>query len=289
MITHLAALCVAFFGFLLLVSCQALPLSSEVSLTVPPHGLPNPAAVHCTEQGGTYEIVNELNGGQSGLCHFPDGSQCEGWAFYRGDCLPGGGQPNPESDMNTRESPAITSPQPISAWVGSIHSAAGQFDDFFELAPPGTGSLGLAGKNAELEAEIVALRDASGNREMVFVWGDLVCAVPDYGGCQIRVNKLRAGAFQPEAEPVKGWRGTIQCAYFNSTPDQVCGNAFVLEGAFPVQYGIWSDDPILLSQIELLRDSSQPVLVSGQLLSGVPDVNGNQIQVDQLEILEPES
>jgi putative hemolysin len=51
-------------------------------------GLANPASVHCIESGGTLEIVTGDDGGQFGMCVFPDGSQCEEWAFYRGDCAP---------------------------------------------------------------------------------------------------------------------------------------------------------------------------------------------------------
>jgi putative hemolysin len=49
-------------------------------------GLPNPAAVYCQEQGYTYEIRTAADGSQSGACIFPDGSECDGWAFYRGEC-----------------------------------------------------------------------------------------------------------------------------------------------------------------------------------------------------------
>lgn len=51
--------------------------------------LPNPAAAFCEEQGGTSEIVTAADGSQSGVCHFTDGSVCDEWAFFRGDCAPG--------------------------------------------------------------------------------------------------------------------------------------------------------------------------------------------------------
>ena len=51
--------------------------------------LPNPASVYCEEQGGTSEIVTAADGSQSGVCHFTDGSVCDEWAFFRGDCAPG--------------------------------------------------------------------------------------------------------------------------------------------------------------------------------------------------------
>jgi putative hemolysin len=55
-------------------------------------GMPNPASVHCDEEGGKLEIRDEA-GGEVGYCIFDDGSECEEWAFYRGDCAPGGSTP----------------------------------------------------------------------------------------------------------------------------------------------------------------------------------------------------
>ena len=62
--------------------------------------LPNPASVYCEQQGYTVEIRTASDGSQSGFCTFPDGSECEEWAFYRGECKPagaGGSLPNPAS------------------------------------------------------------------------------------------------------------------------------------------------------------------------------------------------
>lgn len=46
-------------------------------------GLANPASVYCTESG--YQLVYSrdmyLND-----CVFPDGTKCEEWAFFRGEC-----------------------------------------------------------------------------------------------------------------------------------------------------------------------------------------------------------
>ena len=51
--------------------------------------LANPASVYCEEQGGTLEIRTDAEGGQAGYCLFDDGSECEEWAYYRGECQPG--------------------------------------------------------------------------------------------------------------------------------------------------------------------------------------------------------
>jgi putative hemolysin len=49
-------------------------------------GLANPASVYCEEQGYTLEIRTDEQGSQYGFCVFPDGSECEEWAFFRGEC-----------------------------------------------------------------------------------------------------------------------------------------------------------------------------------------------------------
>jgi putative hemolysin len=49
-------------------------------------GMPNPASVNCTKHGGTLKIETAKDGGQVGICIFPDGKQCEEWAFMRNEC-----------------------------------------------------------------------------------------------------------------------------------------------------------------------------------------------------------
>ena len=49
----------------------------------------NPASVYCEQQGGVVEIRTDAQGGQSGVCVFADGSECDEWAFFRGECQPG--------------------------------------------------------------------------------------------------------------------------------------------------------------------------------------------------------
>jgi len=48
----------------------------------------NPASVYCEDNKGRLEIrTNEQ--GQYGVCIFSDNSECEEWAYYRGECKPG--------------------------------------------------------------------------------------------------------------------------------------------------------------------------------------------------------
>jgi len=49
-------------------------------------GLANPASVNCIDKGYEFEIRTNQDGSQYGVCMFPDGSECEEWAYYRGEC-----------------------------------------------------------------------------------------------------------------------------------------------------------------------------------------------------------
>jgi putative hemolysin len=48
--------------------------------------LANPASVFCGEHRGKLEIKTDSTGGQYGICIFSDGSSCEEWAYFRGEC-----------------------------------------------------------------------------------------------------------------------------------------------------------------------------------------------------------
>lgn len=54
-------------------------------------GIPNPASEHCVDEGGRLDIREDAGGGEYGVCMFDDGSECEEWAFHRGECRPGSG------------------------------------------------------------------------------------------------------------------------------------------------------------------------------------------------------
>ncbi|HOV47271.1 MAG TPA: DUF333 domain-containing protein [Anaerolineae bacterium] len=55
----------------------------------PGSGIANPASVYCEEHGGKVDIRTAEDGSQTGICVFEDHSECEEWAFYRGECQPG--------------------------------------------------------------------------------------------------------------------------------------------------------------------------------------------------------
>lgn len=50
----------------------------------------NPASAFCEEQGYESRIITSPDGSQRGICIFPDGTSCDEWAYFRGECEPGG-------------------------------------------------------------------------------------------------------------------------------------------------------------------------------------------------------
>jgi putative hemolysin len=65
---------------LAIAGCSSRPDASQIA---------NPASEYCTEQGGTLDIRQDAGGGQVGYCQFDDGTECEEWSYFRGDCRPG--------------------------------------------------------------------------------------------------------------------------------------------------------------------------------------------------------
>ena len=68
----------------LLIGCA--PSGGEATPTSKPGGLPNPASKYCIDQGYELEIRTDEEGNQYGVCIFPDGSECEEWEYFRGEC-----------------------------------------------------------------------------------------------------------------------------------------------------------------------------------------------------------
>ncbi len=54
-----------------------------------PIGMPNPASEFCIKKGGKLKIERDEQGNQFGICHLPDGTVCEEWKFFKGECGPG--------------------------------------------------------------------------------------------------------------------------------------------------------------------------------------------------------
>ena len=56
------------------------------SADAPNTTLANPASTNCIAKGGTLDIRNDSSGGQVGYCTLANGTVCEEWALYRGEC-----------------------------------------------------------------------------------------------------------------------------------------------------------------------------------------------------------
>ena len=76
-------LSLAFVALLLLCGCTNQPTGSSQTQ------MANPASVKCVQDGGLDKLLYGPDGGQYALCLFPDGSVCEEWAYYRGECSKG--------------------------------------------------------------------------------------------------------------------------------------------------------------------------------------------------------
>jgi putative hemolysin len=72
-------------------AATATKVATEVATPAVPAqstGLANPASVYCGQVGGKTEIKKDATGAEYGICTFPNGSSCEEWALYRGECTP---------------------------------------------------------------------------------------------------------------------------------------------------------------------------------------------------------
>ncbi len=73
--------CVAAAVFMLLAGCDLRDALGPERI-----GIANPASVYCVQSGYRLEIRTGADGGQHGACLFPDGTECEEWAFFRNEC-----------------------------------------------------------------------------------------------------------------------------------------------------------------------------------------------------------
>jgi putative hemolysin len=99
--TLLAIFCLLITGCALVTSQAADDVDLIEPTTQPTMStLPNPASSYCQQQGYQAEIRTAADGSQAGFCFFPDGSECDEWAYYRGECSPAsqaGSMNNPAS------------------------------------------------------------------------------------------------------------------------------------------------------------------------------------------------
>ena len=180
-------------------------LMALTACTATQANMPNPASVYCEQNGNTLEIQTAADGSQSGICIFPDGSTCDEWAYFRGECGPAA-QTSPTPAMTVEATaragggarknnasggymPPGTSEE-IADWRGVIKSTepGAQYDDYFELWTNGQIIyFGIDSMDPAVQAQIEALRDSG---KIVHLYGTLFSNVPDYNGSQVQVDRI---------------------------------------------------------------------------------------------------
>ncbi len=112
---------------MMLASCtapQTPPTPVPVSTEMPQANMPNPASVYCEQQGNKLEIRTAADGSQSGVCIFPDGSECDEWAYFRGECVPPI-QSEPTSSSTEFPTPFPIDPADYQGWWTYTHAVYG--------------------------------------------------------------------------------------------------------------------------------------------------------------------
>ena len=61
--------------------------------------LANPAAEYCKKMNNRYEIRAAADGSQYGVCILPEGTECDEWAYYRGECPASAKSGTPSPDL----------------------------------------------------------------------------------------------------------------------------------------------------------------------------------------------
>jgi putative hemolysin len=190
-----------------LTACTGLQLKTPESAAtvIPQVSIPNPASVYCEQNGNKLEIQTAVDGSQNGVCVFPDGSTCDEWAYFRGECSPAPQKsPTPAivvevtstaSGGNTEENasggympPGAT--EEFADWWGVIKSnePGAEYDDCFERQDLGQIIyFGIDSRDPAVESKIVALRDSG---KIVHLYGTLVSNVPDCNGSQVQVERI---------------------------------------------------------------------------------------------------
>jgi putative hemolysin len=178
------------------IAPQTQAASEPAATDMPQANMPNPASVYCTQNGNKLEIHNAADGSQSGVCVFPDGSACDEWAYYRGECGPAA-QKSPTPVMTVEATidasggymPPGTTDE-IADWRGVIKSTepGAQYDDYFELWTNGQIIyFGIDSTDLTVKSQIEALRDSG---KIVHLYGTLFSNVPDYNGSQIQADRI---------------------------------------------------------------------------------------------------
>lgn len=291
----------------------SMTLTACIVEKTPPTGaseLANPASVYCTQQGNKHEIRTAEGGGQTGVCIFADNTECDEWAYFRGECGPKSQtSPTPAETIAATTQPSGGGPgggettgegasggfmpegtsEEFADWWGVINStpSGAQYDDYFERRDLEQQYIyfGIDSMDPAVQAQIDAVRDSG---KIVHLYGTLFSNVPDYNGSQVQVKRIEVledasgGYMAPgTSEEFADWWGVINSTPYGAQYDDYFERQD-LGGT--ILFGIDSMDPAIQAQIDAVRDSGKIVHLYGTLFSNVPDYNGSQIVVDRLEV-----
>ncbi len=178
---------------------------SQTTGTEMPPSMPNPASVYCEENGNKLEIQTSGDGSQSGICVFPDGSTCDEWDYFRGECgsseqiLPNASIPDDATQQESNDEAgenasggymAPGTSEEIADWWGVIKStpSGAEFEDYFERQDMGQSIyFGIDSMDPAVKSQIEELHDTG---KIVHLYGTLFSNVPDYNGSQILVDRI---------------------------------------------------------------------------------------------------
>lgn len=200
-----------FFTFTIILLALAACTAPQVQTpkpavtSTPPVNMPNPASVYCAQHGNKLEIHTATDGSQSGVCVFPDGSTCDEWSYFRGECgfgaqasstpataveaTPEAGGGKPGGNASGGYMPPGTSEE-ITDWWGIIKRTppGAQYDDYFERQDLGQNLyFGIDSMDPAVKSQIEVMRDSG---KIAHLYGTLVSNVPDYNGSQILVSRI---------------------------------------------------------------------------------------------------
>ena len=293
-------------GTLVLGACCAQP-TSETELA-------NPASVYCEEQGYTLEMrTDEI--GTYGVCIFPDGTECEEWAYYRGECGP------PEQAVESVIPTPPTSPLSSDASINVVELAGLRDTTEIEIlefamadvtgfahratiTDPGVIATIVSALDVDIQlgprarcptTYVVRFKLADGSavdlgygcgtealsilRGEQDLWQTMDGQAPDR--FSVLIEEQLAAA--PQHIAVVGWYGQISSLPAGGAYDDYV--ALVPEGAG--EFGVTGADEAVNAQIIALRDKEEPGKYAhfwGTLICGVDDYNGCRLVVERLRI-----
>jgi putative hemolysin len=296
-------------GASVLTACCAPPAEES--------GLANPASVHCEEQGYTLEMRTDENG-TYGVCIFPDGTECEEWAYYRGECgpreqevtvagpTPPASLPAPATPINLVELAGLRD----TAEIEILEFAMADVSDYVHrltIAEPGVIASIVAALDVELDlgprvrcpaSHLLRFQLADGSVEQfgygcdaeapVFLrgeqafWNGQDAQPPEQFSALIQAQL----ASSPQQTPVVGWYGHVA-----SLPEGGQYDDYVVlhpEGAG--EFGVVGVDDGVEAQVVALRDQEEPGKYAhfwGTLTCGVDDHAGCQLVVARLRVDAP--